>query len=434
MCFALLALGAPRTPAQEAERRPDRPLSTWLEEQGLEPDSVVVQDVARAPSGVEALLLRVGAGNEPTEYRVVTRRLAEPAAVTPIGTLSGHWREVALQATLADMIVLRKVGGYGQGFLHQYLLEDGRVVEQGEYLGPRPGSMLIHGDTAFATWTLHNEGELVLALSLRDGGGTGYYFESIKEGIEEIYVRGDTVFFGTPRRKIFRRGGVWAGSERHRRSYEPPHGVELLHPRLPQFRVVPGGIEEIRLTDTLFIPLDFPDLERFRRSRPDHLVGLPAEHLSIGADIGPVTDDGSRIWFGLQFYDGEGKDGVGGLGWLDPIAREAELIYPPEMADWSVSAISVHDGSLLVGLAWFGEGAAQGCGIGRYEPSTGAFQQIEAPGLISALTVHDGVLYALSSDGLLEIRPSGGGIARWRVFPPRGLHDQPPVVADTVGG
>ena len=45
--------------------------------------------------------------------------------------------------------------------------------------------------------------------------------------------------------------------------------------------------------------------------------------------IGPYQIDGARIWFGKNFYDGEGDTGVGAFGYFDTSTRAYTLFSPP---------------------------------------------------------------------------------------------------------
>ena len=65
------------------------------------------------------------------------------------------------------------------------------------------------------------------------------------------------------------------------------------------------------------------------------------ENTIIDEKIGPVESDGDKLWFGKTFYDGERNSGVGGFGYFDASDRQYHLIVPPEIADYSVSAIRV---------------------------------------------------------------------------------------------
>lgn len=423
--LAALALGGPwGLTAQAAGTAPDSAVAAWLLARGLAPDSVEVVDMELG-GDLEALILRVKDGGR-EEYWAASRPSAEPHAIRRLGTIPPHWTVLSIETVAARNIYLRKIGGYGAAFLHQYHLAEDGSVEERELPTPRPGPIAVHGDSVFAAWDLRSEGQLAIGVSRVDAGAAAHHFR-VEQAIETIRLQDSTVAFLTSETAIVRQSdGGWGGYQLRTPPYEPP-GVRLLHPSVPQFRVVPGGLAEVRLRDTLFIPLDYPDFEQFRQARPNHLPGVSPEQIDISVEIGPVTDDGDRIWFGLTFYDGEGLDGVGGVGWLDPRTREAELIYPPEMADYSVSAISIEGGTLLLGLAIRPEGAVTGHGLARYDPASGAFERILDEGYITGIATAEGRIFAVSDQGLLKVDPHDHALKRWQVFPPWRSGEAPPI-------
>ena len=71
--------------------------------------------------------------------------------------------------------------------------------------------------------------------------------------------------------------------------------------------------------------------------------------------IGPYQVEGSRVWFGNQYYDGETDTGVGAFGYFDMDAREYRLFSPPEIARWEISALLVEVDAVWLGLDHFVE-------------------------------------------------------------------------------
>jgi hypothetical protein len=71
--------------------------------------------------------------------------------------------------------------------------------------------------------------------------------------------------------------------------------------------------------------------------------------------IGPWQIDGDTLWFGTTFYAGEGGAGIGSFGFFDPAAREFSIFSPPEMSQYSVSAINVLPDAILLALESRGE-------------------------------------------------------------------------------
>jgi len=71
--------------------------------------------------------------------------------------------------------------------------------------------------------------------------------------------------------------------------------------------------------------------------------------------IGPHQLEGDKLWFGSNFYNGEGERGVGSFGYFDAATRRYQLFSPPEVAPWEISAILVEPAAVWLGLDHFGE-------------------------------------------------------------------------------
>ena len=71
--------------------------------------------------------------------------------------------------------------------------------------------------------------------------------------------------------------------------------------------------------------------------------------------IGPTQREGGLIWFGNQYYDGEGMRGVGAFGFFDTATRRYALFSPPEVAPYEVSALLVKPDFVWLALDSFGE-------------------------------------------------------------------------------
>lgn len=89
----------------------------------------------------------------------------------------------------------------------------------------------------------------------------------------------------------------------------------------------------------------------------------------IEQKIGAWTERDGAFWFGIQFYDGEGVSGVGGLGRFDPKTGQNIVRRPPLLRELSVFQI-VHDGRWL----WLAVGGSYEClgippslGLVRYD-------------------------------------------------------------------
>jgi hypothetical protein len=117
-----------------------------------------------------------------------------------------------------------------------------------------------------------------------------------------------------------------------------------------------SGLKET--PETMPAALPAPTWERFARTRVKEvaLSRLGAGEELLHANVGPTAIVGDQLWFGPEFYDAEGKSGVGGVGMLDPPSGLL-VRYPPAMADWSVATVAAEDSVLWLGLAFYGEAA-----------------------------------------------------------------------------
>ena len=134
-------------------------------------------------------------------------------------------------------------------------------------------------------------------------------------------------------------------------------------PRLISCTTEGGGETRYR------VPLG--EFERFAAARPEKVSnGWTQEHAIFNETLGPHQLIGQDLWFGLTFYDGEGRTGVGGFGFFDPRTRQFEIRYPSEIADWSVSSFLVEDDAIWLGLEARGEGHPYSGGLIRWDRAT----------------------------------------------------------------
>jgi hypothetical protein len=160
---------------------------------------------------------------------------------------------------------------------------------------------------------------------------------------------------------------------------------------------------------------------------------------SIEQRIGAMTEHDGFVWFGIAFYEGEGVNGVGGVGRYDPRTGETIVRRPPLIRDSSVDRI-VHDGQGL----WLATTTHRECvgsppthGLVRYEWSTGRIQSYEkrddGP---CGFTIHDlliegGYLWVASDLGLSRRTL---GRERWQHFVPDATGTPPmrPTTCETL--
>lgn len=183
-------------------------------------------------------------------------------------------------------------------------------------------------------------------------------------------------------------GAVFIGSDRERLV-----AVEYKANREPEFRVLGDG-EALRWTRRVRVqtgteglesrrvisieteaspaPQEIPPLPRttytqFAVARPERVKNGYGAEAKIEDSIGPWRRDGERIWFGKSFYDGEGYTGVGGFGYYDVATRKLRLFTPPEVADWSISAMDVAEDAVWLGLVRGGEWGGSSGGLLRFD-------------------------------------------------------------------
>ena len=103
------------------------------------------------------------------------------------------------------------------------------------------------------------------------------------------------------------------------------------------------------------------------------------DDLEIEQCVAATFTDGDLIWFGIEFYDGEGTTGIGGFGKYDMKARKIEIVRPSLTINSSIRPL-LYDGHSL----WFGTYHSWECigtppanGLIRYEWKTGKIQSYE---------------------------------------------------------
>lgn len=157
-----------------------------------------------------------------------------------------------------------------------------------------------------------------------------------------------------------------------------------------------------------FFILPQPTYEQFRQYRQSRVGdGYTEEDTKLESNIGPYQLDGSKIWFGLKFYDGEGTSGIGGIGSLDVLTRKLQITYLKGIADASVYAIFVEPKSIWVGLGIQPEGAEFGTGVAKIDRKDNSVVQYKVSGLVNTIARVGKKVYAGSSDGVAVIGDEG---------------------------
>jgi hypothetical protein len=144
--------------------------------------------------------------------------------------------------------------------------------------------------------------------------------------------------------------------------------------------------------------------DQFAAARPRRVKdGYVRAGTEIQDSIGPWQQEDGRIWFGKSFYDGEGSTGVGGFGYFDMSERRLHMFEPPEIADWSVSAIDVGPDAAWVALVRYGEYGGSSGGLLRYDRQTGAVRRFEIPDIGVRLIRADSKILAATDFGLAVV-------------------------------
>ncbi len=118
-----------------------------------------------------------------------------------------------------------------------------------------------------------------------------------------------------------------------------------------------GIVETLTSGGTKFYPLPQSSYDEYKSLRPEEarINSITADKYNRQEVIGPMQIEAGNIWFGNNYYDGEGETGVGAFGYFDTSTRKYTLFSPPEVAPYEVSAILVDPGQVWLGLDSFTE-------------------------------------------------------------------------------
>jgi hypothetical protein len=179
------------------------------------------------------------------------------------------------------------------------------------------------------------------------------------------------------------------------------------------------------------LPASFPALpqttyEQFAAARSRRVKdGYVLRGTELHESIGPWQQDDGRIWFGKTFYDGEGSSGIGGFGYFDQKEEKLRLFEPPEIADWSVSALEVTPDAVWMALVNNGEYGGAGGGLLRYDRHTSGVRPLSLPDIAFRLGhVNEKILAAtdfgfavVDGDQITRFFVDQTTDSRWRVVP-----------------
>ncbi len=141
--------------------------------------------------------------------------------------------------------------------------------------------------------------------------------------------------------------------------------------------------------------------DQFSAARPERVAsGYMRKGTEFDESIRPWQRVGSRIWFGKSFYDGEGHTGVGGFGYYDSAARKVKIFTPPEVVDWSVTAVQATPQTVWMGLASHGEWGDGPGGLIRFERATEIALKVPFPDLVNGIMLSGDHVYATTDLGM----------------------------------
>lgn len=191
-----------------------------------------------------------------------------------------------------------------------------------------------------------------------------------------------------------------------------------------------GVIETVGPGRTKFYKLPQSTPAEFMRVRPDlfRTNRFALDQKERQEVIGPYQIEDGKIWFGNNYYDGEGDWGVGAFGYFDTATRAYTLFSPPEVATCEISAILVDPDRVWVALDRFGEDISTWpCGLVQWNRSTHAVHRYDLEFVVDGIRIEGDSLrlktrngYALFRDGQLSrFLTNGRPIAK---FPPPPTH------------
>lgn len=103
------------------------------------------------------------------------------------------------------------------------------------------------------------------------------------------------------------------------------------------------------------------------------------EAYEIEQKVSACTEYSGYVWFGIEFYEGEGVDGVGGVGRYNPKTRKMEIRRPELLRDSSINQIAYAANSLWIGTTGYYEctGIPPMHGLVRYEWDSDKIESFE---------------------------------------------------------
>jgi hypothetical protein len=354
---------------------------------------------ADADEAIARLARRWGEGKR--QVKLLSRTAAEgPLDVVVAMNIPAHWLAAEYRGwwTPESRMSVYLQSRAAPGLIYEVASEVGRAMD---------GECMARVERSTAA-------EVVIACTPEKGGGGRYrkYLVDVRaKGLVNVveYER-----FAMRRVRVSAERAVIAGTDGQR-----PVEVECAWDREPACRVLQGAapVGELKTQGgkrLLGAPLPQSTYEEFARARPKRVKdGYVREGTKISEGIGPRQKFEGVWWVGKSFYDAEGSTGVGGFGFLDESAGKFRMYAPPEIVDWSVTAMLVEKDSVWLGLASHSEWRSYGGGLLRFDRRTERADRIAMEDMIGGIARLGGGLVMATEWGVAMLE--GGRLRRFFV-------------------
>lgn len=257
--------------------------------------------------------------------------------------------------------------------------------------------MVRHGGEVFFYGNIDFANGMIFRLKSASPENGKYKYETVTEidgakldpisGIEE--KDGELLFISKNKTYVFTREGKFKTE---------------LKPKVLQVVVSPQGfrIPKDKVDDVWSVPS--PQYEIFAKYRPDKVKGGSLHGELVENLVGPWVRVGDKIWFGIQFSDGEKRTGIGGYGIFDPDTVNAEIRYSTETAPWSASAIFVDSDRVCLGLYSQDGGEPYSGGLFCDYLKTKTKKVFRIPQVINSIQESGGKLILAAADGVYLVQ------------------------------
>jgi hypothetical protein len=231
---------------------------------------------------------------------------------------------------------------------------------------------------------------------------------------------------------------IWS-AEPDTAHFGPRGAFQLEYSTVDSFGTQPHGvIERVDETGrTRSYPLPQSSFETYAKVRPEGLklnpLAATGGNYERSEVIGPHQVEGNRLWFGNNYYDGEGERGVGAFGYFDAKTRQYRLFSPQDVAAYEVSALLVESDVVWVALDHQGEDISRfPGGLIRWNKTSEQVERYPIEFVVTAIARTGNSLRLTTTGGYALL--TNGTVRRFRVtgatttpidrFPPPPSHHQ----------